>query len=421
MTSTTARVTVRAPGVVLFLSFIDIFALLPTVAPHVEELGAGPIGVGLAVGAYSATNLPANVLGGMLVDRWGRRRVTLLGLLGAAAAVLGYLLAGSVATFVLARGIHGIAGGILIPAVFAAAGDRTRQGATGRTFGRLGAVIGAAAVVAPAGAGVLRQTAGTEAVFIAITIALVLGAVTAYLGVHDTPTRRRGASASTTPPDVEVVVDPAERPHTLAVPTGTPLTSGRVLRGFLQLATVRRALLATAVLTAAVGVLAGFLPAAAEALGATPAAVGSLFTVYAIAAAGVMLSPLAGQVDTGRADTTIAMGLATLGGALLTFVVAPNLAVALVGAAAFGVGYGLIFPAVAAATSSSATAASRGRAFGLFNVAFSLGLAVGPPLTGGLVDRVPEIDPFVPVAGLALAAAAAVAGSAWVRERPAHD
>ena len=142
--------------------------------------------------------------------------------------------------------------------------------------------------------------------------------------------------------------------------------------------------------------------------------------MYAIFAAGVMLSPLARHVDVGRADATIAVGLATLSGALLTFVIAPNLQVAMVGAAAFGVGYGLIFPAVAAATSSSATAASRGRAFGLFNVAFSLGLAVGPPLTGALVDRVPAIDPFVPVGGLALIAAVAVAGSAWIRTRPAN-
>ena len=420
MTSTTSRtVAVRAPGVVLFLAFIDIFALLPTVAPHVAELGAGPIGVGLAVGAYSATNLPANVLGGILVDRWGRRRVTLLGLLGAAAAVLGYLFAGSVATFLLARGVHGVAGGILIPAIFAAAGDRTQRGTTGRTFGRLGAVIGAAAVVAPAGAGVLRQAAGTPAVFLAIAAALVLGAIIAYLGVHDAPHHLGGGSPSTTP-DVEVVVvDPTERAPAMAVPTGSPPASSQVLLGLLRVGMVRRALLATAVLTAAVGVLAGFLPAAATALGATPSTIGSLFTVYAIFAAGVMLSPLAGHVDTGRADTTITIGLVTLSGALLTFAVAPNLAVALVGAAVFGVGYGLIFPAVAAATSSSASAASRGRAFGLFNVAFSLGLAAGPPLTGGLVDRVPAIDPFVPVAGLALIAAAAVAGSAWFRRRTA--
>ena len=421
MTPTTTRAaTVRAPGVVLFLAFIDIFALLPTVAPHVAELGAGPIGVGLAVGAYSATNLPANVLGGILVDRWGRRRVTLLGLLGAAAAVLGYLFAGSVATFLLARGVHGVAGGVLIPAVFAAAGDRTQRGTTGRTFGRLGAVIGAAAVIAPAGAGVLRQAAGTEAVFVAITVALVLGAITAYLGVHDPPHRSGSAASRSTPPDVEVVVaDPCERGDALVAPTGAQPASSGVFRELLRVGVVRRALLATAVMTAAVGVLAGFLPAAAAALGATPATVGSLFTVYAIFAAGVMLSPLAGHVDAGRADTAIAVGLITLSGALLTFVVAPNLLVALVGAAVFGVGYGLVFPAVAAATSSSATAASRGRAFGLFNVAFSLGLAVAPPLTGGLVDLVPVIDPFVPVSGLALAAAAAVVGSAWARDRPA--
>lgn len=378
------RASLRAPGVVLFLAFVDVFALLPTVAPHIASLGAGTVEIGLAVGAYSASNLPANVVGGVLVDRYGRRIVTIVGLVAAAAAVAAYALAASVGGFIVVRLLHGVAGGILVPAVFAAAGDRVRPGAEGRAFGRLGAVIGSAAVVAPATAGAIRQATSTDTVFLTVSAALLVGAVVAFFGVHDAP----GGAAPSHP-------GRAARPQ--------------AMRALLQAAPIRRALLGTAVLTAAVGVLAGFLPGTAEALGAPASAVGGLFTAYAVVAAGIMLSPIAGRVDRSGADGPMTLGLATLGAALLLLSVAPTLGVAVAGSALFGAGYGLIFPAVTAATSSSSTTGTRGRAFGLFNVAFSLGLAVGPPLIGVLADAVPGLDPFVPTALLAVGAGIAIA------------
>lgn len=369
-----ARRTRRVAGVVLFLSFLDIFALLPTVGPHVEALGGGDAAIGAAIGAYSASNLPANVIGGILVDRWGRRRVLLLGLGLAALAVAAYALAGTVTAFVGVRVLHGIAGGVLIPAVFAAAGDRAEPGHTGRSFGRLGALIGAAAVVAPASAGIVRQTISTEAVFLGVAALLALAFALAWWGIYD-----RLASPGA------------------AAPSGTEQV-GRAMRVLLADATLRRALAATATLTAGVGVLAGFLPGRAEGLGADPSLVGVLFTIYAVVAAAIMLSPLSGRVDRGRALTTAAAGLLVLAASLTTLTFAAALWVAVVASALFGAGYGLVFPAVTGTTSLLASDATRGRAFGLFNMAFSLGLAIGPPVVGWAAQLTPALDVFVPAA-----------------------
>jgi MFS family permease len=76
-----------------------------------------------------------------------------------------------------------------------------------------------------------------------------------------------------------------------------------------------------------------------------------------------------------------------------------------VASAVFGAGYGLIFPAVTATTSLLATETTRGRAFGLFNMAFSLGLAVGPPLIGWAAEAAPRLDAFLPAAVLCAAVA----------------
>jgi len=403
------RASITAAGVALFLSFMDVAALLPTVAPHVRGLGASATGVGLAVGAYSATNLPANILGGILLDRIGRRRVTILGFLLAAVAVLGYSLATTVGGFIAIRATHGIAGGILVTAVFAVAGDRTRAGRAGRSFGRFGALIGAAWVIGPALAGAVRQTAGTDVVFQMIAVLLLIGAVITALFIHD------------------VARDESEDPTAGDDAVGEEVSRGRAMRELAARPSVRRALVATVAWMAAVSILAAFLPETAESLGAPASAVGGLFTAYAVMAGLLMLSPLSGRVDRNGADGMIAAGLAVIAVALVAMIAAPDLTTLMLASALFGTGYGLIFPAVTGAISLAATTRTRGRAFGLFNAAFSVGLALGAPFAGGLADAVVRVsggidrlDPFVPAAALCLVASVWILGASR-RERRAVD
>lgn len=371
--------TTRAwvPTTVLFASFLDIFALLPTVAPYARSFGASTIAVGVVVGAYSLTNIPANIIGGMLVDRHGRRRVIISALLAAALAVAAYSYATTTVALITTRLLHGIAGGILMPAVFALASDRAADGGHGRTFGRVGAVIGLAAVIAPATAGIVRQAYGFDIVFFGVSAVLVLAAVFAFITVYDRPT--------------DVVLTPLTSPMT---PTNGAFFA------LLQVAALRRALVATVMLTLAAGVLAAYLPDAAETLGAKASTVGTLFTVYALFAGAVMLSKLSRRVDTFGADRPASFGLVVIAAAFVVFAVAPRVGVLALGAAVFGTGYGMVFPAVSAATSLATTPDMRGRAFGLFNVAFSVGLAFGPVTVGGVAARIDGVEPFSVAAGI---------------------
>ena len=397
---------VRAAGVVLFLSFMDVTTLVTIVSSHAAALGAGPIGIGLSVGAYSATNLPANVVGGILLDRVGRRRLTIIGFLVAAVAVLGYALASSVATFILIRALHGIAGGVLVTAVFAAAGDRTRAGRAGRSFGRFGAIIGSAWVVGPALAGVLTLRSGTGLAFQVVAVLLVIGAIVTAAAL----------------PDVQV--DPDDDP-TAGVDAVDDAGDSRLdaMRALSRRPEVRRALLATAAWMAAVGTLAAFLRQAVIDVGAPESAASGLFSIYALMAALLMLSSLATRVDRTGADGMIGLGLTTIAFALLIMAGADRFApegtgllVLFLASAVFGTGYGIVFPAVTGAISLAATTRTRGRAFGLFNVAFSVGLAAGPPTVGALValsDRLLDValDPFLPAAAICLIAALAIRSS----------
>jgi MFS transporter, DHA1 family, multidrug resistance protein len=407
----------RVALVVLFLSFVDVFALLPTLAPYATALGAGPALLGVVVGAYSAANLPANLVGGALVDRVGRRPVLLVGLVLAAVAVASYPLATTPAQLIVIRLLHGAAGGILVPAVFAVAGDAARlAGGAGKAMGRAGAVIGAAAVVAPASAGVLRQAYGATAVFRSVGALLLLGALLVVLGIP-----RRDATFAGEGRPVAAGTAASERPRPAAPRGLARLRLVDALRtGLLADPTVRRTLGAVVATTAAVGVLAGFLPGAVERAGASPALTGGLFTAYAVVAAALMLSPLATRVDREGPDGPVGLGLAALGVSLVILGGTHGIAGAAVGVVVFGLGYGSIFPAASGAVSLAATTATRGRAFGWFNVAFSLGLALGPPIAGGLSEAVPALDPFLTVALVCLLAALRpIAG--WLRRPPASD
>jgi MFS family permease len=122
--------------------------------------------------------------------------------------------------------------------------------------------------------------------------------------------------------------------------------------------------------------------------------------------------------------TTISVALFAMAGADRFAPEGTGLLLLLLASAVFGAGYGIVFPAVTGAISLAATTRTRGRAFGLFNVAFSVGLALGPPIVGGLVagaDRFAgaDLDPCLPAAGICLATAMWVLSAARAERRTA--
>jgi len=130
---TPVEVTTAGPGLprrarlaayaAVFLAFLDNFALLPLIAPRAQELGADALGVGLAVAAYSLTNLVLNLVGGSLTDRVGRRLILLVSLAVSPICIAIYGLADTLPVFLAARVVHGAFGGFLTASLFALLAD----------------------------------------------------------------------------------------------------------------------------------------------------------------------------------------------------------------------------------------------------------------------------------------------------------
>jgi MFS family permease len=361
----------------VFLAFFDNFALLPLIAPRAEELGADALGVGVAVAAYSLTNLLLNLVGGSLTDRVGRRLVLLVSLAVSPICIAVYGLADSLPVFLAARAVHGAFGGFLTASLFALLADLAPEGERGKTIGRAGALIGAAAVVGPAAAGLAAREVGSGPVFLAVAAIIAVGLLLV-----------RGAIPETLP-------EPAR--------SGAPGTWRRLLTD----PRLRVAYLAIFALEAGVGVITGFLKDgiverqmaagmdAERALRYATGAQGGLFSIFALVAVILMLSPIARRVDRRGALGLSVAGLACLATSTAVLALRNSLTADSAAMVLYGVGFGLLFPAAAGMVGIAAPAPERGRAYGVFNLSFDAGLAAGPLVAGALAVSALGVEPFL--------------------------
>ncbi|HJT63577.1 MAG TPA: MFS transporter [Candidatus Limnocylindria bacterium] len=374
----------------VFFAFFDNFALLPLIAPRAQELGADALGVGVAVAAYSLTNLFLNLLGGSLADRVGRRRVLLVSLAVSPICIAIYGLADSLPVFLAARAVHGAFGGFLTASLFALLADIAPEGERGKTIGRAGALIGAAAVIGPAAAGLAARELGSGPVFLAVAAIIAVGLIVV-----------RGAIPETLPP-------PAR--------SGAPGTWRRLLAD----PRLRVAFLAIFALEAGVGVVTAFLKDgiverqmaagmdAERALRYATGAQGGLFSIFALVAVVLMLSPIARRVDRRGALGLSVVGLACLATSTAVLAVGNSLTADSAAMVLYGIGFGLLFPAAAGIVGIASAAPERGRAYGVFNFSFDAGLVAGPLLAGVLAVSTLGVEPFITATVLIVLVAALI-------------
>ncbi|GIG27788.1 MFS transporter [Cellulomonas marina] len=130
------------------LAFVDATVVIVALPHLAADLGAGTAQLQWTVNGYGLTLAAFLLLGGSLGDRWGRRRVFLVGVVWFAVASLACALAPSAEALVAARVVQGVGGALLTPGSLAilqstfAGEDRAR--AIGAWSG-LGAIAGALA------------------------------------------------------------------------------------------------------------------------------------------------------------------------------------------------------------------------------------------------------------------------------------
>ena len=160
MTDLLARRRMAAPGIdrpgwvplaivlagtfVTFLDFFIVNVALPSIA---TELHAGSGSVSLVVAGYGLTFAAGMITGGRLGDRYGRRRMFLLGLGLFTLTSLACGIAPNVGTLVAARVLQGAAGALLTPQVLAIVGTTYDGARRGKAFAAYGFAMGIAGVL----------------------------------------------------------------------------------------------------------------------------------------------------------------------------------------------------------------------------------------------------------------------------------
>ena len=365
----------------VFAVFAGMLGLFPFLAAYLVELGADAALAGGVLAAYSAANVVGNAAGGFLADRWGRDRPVRVGLAGVVASLLLYVVPRLEAVSV-AHALHGLMAGLVAPAAFAWVGDRSERAGRGRTMGRTGAAIAVAAVVAPAAGGILAQRVGPWSVFVLLAL-LTVAALFSTTGLPST--------------GQALPVQGLGRGDDSGTLVGWQADDRRVraaLSAFLSPSLLIAYATALAV-QMGFGLLIWLLPLQAEAAGAGSGPSGALMGLLGAVAglwmglAGSVADRLARIEVIGLGMAGLAAGQALLAGALdaETFWLRGA-----AGAALFGTGFGMVFPAAAALVVDATRPSERGRAFSLFSIAFSAGAVVAPAL-GGVLVRAGLVEP----------------------------
>jgi MFS family permease len=163
-------------GSLFALRMLGLFVILPVFAVHAPSLRGGDdlVLVGIALGAYGLTQAILQIPFGMAADRFGRKRVILVGLVLFALGSFVAAAAQDIWLTIAGRVIQGT--GAISAAVMALAADLTREEHRTKTMAMIGASIGLVFALSLVVGPELYRTVGMGGIF-ALTGVLALGGI----------------------------------------------------------------------------------------------------------------------------------------------------------------------------------------------------------------------------------------------------
>ena len=368
---------------VIFVETMLYSALVPLLPDYTHEFGLSKSAAGLLVGAYAAGALVAAIPGGIAAARYGPRRALLIGITIMGIASLGFGFAGDAWTLGIARFAQGVGGSLAWAGALTwliAASPVNRRGEM------LGTAIGSAifgALLGPA-IGALAHHVGPGSVFVG------LAGLTAVLAVWTL--RTPGAKAE--PP----------RPGAIRRALGEPQ--------------IRQALWLMTVPALVFGVVGVLVPLKLDRAGWSATAIAVAWVVSA--AIEMVIAPLIGRVSDRRGRLLPLR--AALGGAvvvLVAFALSDRPAAVVPILIASGITFGAFWAPAMALLSDAADriGLAQGLAFGLMNLAWGTGNALGLAIGGALAEGAGDALPFALLAAFCLATLASlgVAGTRRIR------
>lgn len=335
--------------------FVAVGVVLPVVAPFATgPLGSDEVGAGFAYGAFSIAALLLRPVVGWAADRFGRRPLLIVGALISVGALAFHLVVDSLALFIVARAILGIAEAFFFVAVIAAGADLSPPNRRGEALNLLSLSVYVGVGIGPAIGELVLRAGGFSAVWL-VALVLTLGAAAMVRVVPETsPTVLKAGSGD--------------------VPRSRLFHPAGVFPGLLILAG-----------TSGMAGFLAFLPLHATSVGMEGA--GLPLALYAALVIGlrVIFAKLPDQIGSvrlsGGALAVGAIGLAILG-------LAPTPTGVILGTLTFASGIAFLMPGLLTLAVSRVSEMERGSVVGTASAFLDLAFGLAPAVLGILAARV---------------------------------
>jgi DHA1 family multidrug resistance protein-like MFS transporter len=356
----------RRNMIILFVTLVIVMLgfgmIIPLIPFYIDQFGASGSELGLLMATFAAAQFVFAPIWGQLSDRYGRKPILAIGVLGFALSQLFFGLSTELWMLFASRVLAGILSSATMPTAMAYIGDSTSDKDRGGGMGMIGAAMGLGMVLGPGIGGWLATRSLALPFFVAAAVSMVilifiLVALPESLPKEARSKTRGGLRGPRLKEMWQALFGPMGFLLVLAFLVSFGLTNFEAVFGLYAL----------------------------ERYDYGPQQVGTILTVIGLASA-IVQGALTGPLTRRWGEVTI-IRISMLGSALgfVLMLLARNYAGVLVTVTFFVVSNALLRPAVSSLISRRATT-GQGVAMGLNNSFMSLGRILGPTWAGFLFD-----------------------------------
>ncbi|CRK85202.1 MFS transporter [Neobacillus massiliamazoniensis] len=168
----------------LFIAFLGIGLVIPVTPKIMDELNLSGSVVGYMVAAFAVTQLIVSPIAGRWVDRFGRKRMIVIGLIIFSFSEFLFGIGKTVEVLFISRMLGGVSAAFMMPAVTAVIADITTANTRAKALGYMSAAISTGYIIGPGIGGFLAEY-GSRLPFYSAAVVALFAAVLSIIALRE--------------------------------------------------------------------------------------------------------------------------------------------------------------------------------------------------------------------------------------------